>query len=62
MQDLILNTPHLTVRAEHVNDLILKNENEDSNGPQFRAIGVELGKNRFISNLKINKYLIDLKI
>ena len=61
MQDVILNTPNLTVRAEHVNDLILTNENDDSNGPRFRAIGVELGKNISLYKNKMKKFLIDLK-
>ena len=61
MQDVILNTPNLTVRAEHVNDLILTNENDDSNGPQYRAIGVELGKNISLYKNKMKKFLIDLK-
>lgn len=44
MQNIILNTPNLTVQEHQVNDLILKNEVSDTNEMgKFSISGVLLG-------------------
>jgi hypothetical protein len=44
MQETILNTANLTVKAVQVNDLLLAHEEvSNANSAKYRAIGVVLG-------------------
>ncbi len=42
MQNIMLNTPNLTVQADQVNDLLLVEEADEQNAKSFKACGVLL--------------------
>lgn len=51
MQEIILNTENLAVKAVQVNDLLLAQESDPTmtgSSAKYRAIGVVLGDFRFV--------------